>query len=164
MLSRALKRYYEPLRLPPQPAAISFPYTHRLMLLKHHCTGPPALHCLSSTTCHPCYPGRPQRPLPFSKSLSTGLPQTSTGSASSSSPRGYIWVHSRYGLLLCQLETYDPLLPGRHSLELPRRTDNSPDGTLTRKTNSCYCERTLLTNCTNYHTFKKRYPRIPIIT
>ena len=26
----------------------------------------------------------------------------------------------RYGLLLCQLGTYDPLLPGRRSLELPR--------------------------------------------
>jgi len=35
-----------------------------------------------------------------------------------------------------------PLLPKGRFLELPGRTDNSPDGTLTRKTNSCYCERT----------------------
>jgi len=33
LLSRALKRYYGPLRLPMQPNAISFPYTHRLMFL-----------------------------------------------------------------------------------------------------------------------------------
>jgi hypothetical protein len=44
-----------------------------------------------------------------------------------------MWVHFRYGLLLCHLGTYDPLLPKRRSLELPGRTDNSPDGTLTRK-------------------------------
>lgn len=35
--------------------------------------------------------------------------------------RGYIWVHLRYGLLFCQLGTYDPLLPERRSLELPGR-------------------------------------------
>jgi len=33
MLSHALNRYYEPLRLPLQPTAISFPYTRRLMFL-----------------------------------------------------------------------------------------------------------------------------------
>ena len=33
--------------------------------------------------------------------------------------RGYVQVHLRYGLKLCQLGTYDPLLPERRSLELP---------------------------------------------
>ena len=33
MLFRALKRYYEPLRLPIRPNTISFPYTCRLMFL-----------------------------------------------------------------------------------------------------------------------------------
>ena len=40
--------------------------------------------------------------------------------------RGYIWVHLRYGLLLCQLGTYDPLLPRRRSLELPGRIGQLP--------------------------------------
>ena len=44
-----------------------------------------------------------------------------------------MWVHFRYGLLLCQLGTHDPLFPERRFPELPGRTDNSPDGTLTRK-------------------------------
>ena len=33
MLSRALKRYYEPLRLPIRPDVISSPYTRRLRFL-----------------------------------------------------------------------------------------------------------------------------------
>jgi hypothetical protein len=45
-------------------------------------------------------------------------------------------------VLLCQLETYDPLLPERRFLELPRCTDNSSDETLTRLISSCYCVRT----------------------
>jgi len=32
VLSHSLKRYYEPLRLPPRAAAISFPYTQRLVV------------------------------------------------------------------------------------------------------------------------------------
>lgn len=82
MLSHALKRYYEPLRLPIQPAAISFPYTHRLMVLSHHHTGSPALGCLSSASCRPCYPGRSHRSIPFSKPVRSGLPHLTTGSAS----------------------------------------------------------------------------------
>ena len=39
VLSRALKRYYGPLRLPIQPAATSFPYTRRLMFLNTTVTG-----------------------------------------------------------------------------------------------------------------------------
>ena len=81
MLSQTLKRYYEPLRIPIQPNAISSPYTRRLMLLGHHRNGPPALGCLSSVACRPCYPGKPLRPLPLSRSASVGLPHTSTGSA-----------------------------------------------------------------------------------
>ncbi len=82
MLSLTLKRYYEPLRLPMQPAAISLPYTHRLMFLKHHCNGSPALDRLSAVACHPCYPGRRLRPLPFSQSVPIGLPHLTRGSAS----------------------------------------------------------------------------------
>jgi len=33
----------------------------------------------------------------------------------------------RYGLLLCQLGTYDPLLPERRSLELPGRIGQFPE-------------------------------------
>ena len=82
LLSLALKRYYEPLRLPMQPAAISLPYTHRFMFLRHHCNGSPALHRLSAATCHPCYPGRRHGPFPFSPSMPIGLPQLTRGSAS----------------------------------------------------------------------------------
>jgi len=32
-----------------------------------------------------------------------------------------------YGLLLCQLGTYDPLLPDRRSLELPGRIGQFPE-------------------------------------
>ena len=65
------------------------------------------------------------------------------------------WVGiSKYGLTrllmgslslrphLCQLGTYDSRLLERRSLELPRRTDNSLGGTLTRKINNCYCIQT----------------------
>ena len=74
MLSRALKRYYEPLRLPAWPTAISSPYTRRLMSLKHHHNGSPALDCLSSAPCRPCYPGRLHEPLPFSTSVTSAFP------------------------------------------------------------------------------------------
>ena len=76
MLSHTLKRYYEPLRLPPRTRATSDqPYTPALPTLHQLRNGPPALHCHSSTTCHPCYPGSSgkrfrsliyrQRPSPF---------------------------------------------------------------------------------------------------
>lgn len=39
MLSHVLKRYYGPLRLPVRPAAISFPYTRRLMFLNITASG-----------------------------------------------------------------------------------------------------------------------------
>jgi hypothetical protein len=84
MFSHVLKRYYEPLRLPSWPSAISFPYTHQLMSLQHHHEGSPALDCLSSATCRPCYPGRSSRPIPLCLPECIGLPLTSTGSASSS--------------------------------------------------------------------------------
>jgi len=82
MLSRSLKRYYGPLRLPMQPVAISLPYTQQLISPIHHCTGSPALDRLSSAACHPCYPGRKHPLLPFSQRVSTGLPHLTRGSAS----------------------------------------------------------------------------------
>jgi hypothetical protein len=84
MLSQVLKQYYEPLRLPSWPAAISSPYTHQLMTLYHHHEGSPALDCLSSATCRPCYPGRSFRPFPLCLTEYCGLPLLSTGSASPS--------------------------------------------------------------------------------
>ena len=54
-------------------------------------------------------------------------------STSANTPIGlYSWVHLRYGLLFCCVETHDPALPRRRFLMLPGRTDNSPDGTSTR--------------------------------
>ena len=74
---------------PPTPTTahrdFGLPYTRQLMPLRHHRGGSPALRCSSSTACHPCYPGRSQRPLPLSEPLSIGLPHLSTGSASSNS-------------------------------------------------------------------------------
>jgi hypothetical protein len=67
-------------------------------------------------------------PLPFFEHASNGLPLLATGSASPRFLRGYSWVHLRYGLHSCCLETYDPVLPRRRFLMLPGRTDNSPDG------------------------------------
>ncbi|MGA2226963.1 MAG: hypothetical protein ABSH41_21215, partial [Syntrophobacteraceae bacterium] len=98
----------------------------------HRPTGSPALDCLSSATCRPCYPGRSLRQLPLSMPKRNGLPHMTTGSASSIKLRGYMQVHLRYGLLLCRLGTHDPLLPERRSRVLPGCTDNSPGGTLTR--------------------------------
>ena len=68
-------------------------------------------------------------PLPLFQHPPTGLPLLSTGSASPFRLRGYSWVHLRYGLLSCCLETHDLVLPRRRFLMLPGRTDNSPDGT-----------------------------------
>ncbi len=86
VLSLVLKRHLEPLRLHIQLAVISFPYTERFMPLKHYCIGSPALVCLSSTACHPCYPGRYYRLLPLTESAIFGLPPC---------PRGR---HLRFGI------------------------------------------------------------------
>jgi len=107
----------------------------------HHRIGSPALGSVSSITCRPCYPGRKPAPLPLFQRASGGLPLLTTGSASPIRLRGYSWVHLRYGLLFCYLETHDPELLRRRFLTLPRRTDNSLDGTSTRWTHCCYCER-----------------------
>ena len=42
----------------------------------------PALHCLSSDTGHPCYPGRVNKRLPLSDLVGGGLPLLTTGSVS----------------------------------------------------------------------------------
>ncbi|SDZ07858.1 hypothetical protein SAMN05421881_11294, partial [Nitrosomonas halophila] len=94
--------------------------------------GSPALGNKSSRTCRPCYPGSRWPLLPLFRQPSNGLPLSSTGSASPLRLRGYSWVHLRYGLLSCCVETHDPALPRRRFLMLPGRTDNSPDGTSTR--------------------------------
>jgi hypothetical protein len=48
----------------------------------HHRNGPPVLHDLSSTTCHPCYPGSRCALLPLFQRTSSGLPLSNRGSAS----------------------------------------------------------------------------------
>jgi len=50
------------------------PYTHRLAVLRRHRRGSPALHCFSSVTCRPCYPGRSDGTLPFSHPIDSALP------------------------------------------------------------------------------------------
>ena len=42
----------------------------------------PALHCFSSDTCHPCYPGRFNETFPLSDLIGGGLPLLTIGSAS----------------------------------------------------------------------------------
>ena len=132
MLSHVLKRYYEPLRLPSWPAAISFPYTHQLMSLPHHHEGSPALDCLSSATCRPCYPERSSIPIPFHWSGCIGLPLTSTESASPS-----LLTRLHMGSLALRPAVLPsgnlrPLITQRRFPVLPGCTDNSPHGTLTR--------------------------------
>ena len=72
---------YEPLRLPMQPNTISLPYVYRLVFPKHHCSGSPAPDRLSAIACHPCYPGRQPELLLLSKSVLSGLPHLTSGSA-----------------------------------------------------------------------------------
>ena len=48
----------------------------------HYRNGSPVLHGLSSTTCHPCYPGSRCAPLPLFQRSPSGLPLQSRGSAS----------------------------------------------------------------------------------
>ena len=83
VLSQHLKRYYEPLRLPVRPSAISAPLIRRGWR-SSHATALGLQHWAetSSPTCHPCYPGRSHRRLPLSASMNSGFPLTSTGSAS----------------------------------------------------------------------------------
>jgi len=50
------------------------PYTHQLVVLLHRRRGSPVLHCFSSVTCRPCYPGRSDGTLPLSHSTDCGLP------------------------------------------------------------------------------------------
>ena len=47
----------------------------------HRRNGSPALHGLSSTACHPCYPGSRCALLPLFQRSSNGLPLQTTGSA-----------------------------------------------------------------------------------
>ena len=48
-------------------------------------TGSPALDCLSSITCHPCYPGEIHQQIPLTMLTNIGLPHMSRGSTLSSS-------------------------------------------------------------------------------
>ena len=83
MLSVALNQYYEPLRLPIQPDATSFPHTHRFMFS-------PLLQRVSSTglfifrNMPPLLPREIPRTASVIPVRDIGLPLTSTGSASPS--------------------------------------------------------------------------------
>jgi len=60
MLSQALSRYYEPLRLPLRPSAISAsPYTHRLAVLPTTVAGLPYCTALLPLHATPATPGDP---------------------------------------------------------------------------------------------------------
>jgi hypothetical protein len=73
-------------------------------------------------------------PLPLFQRASSGLPPLTTGSASPLRLRGYSWVHLRYGLLSCWVETHGPALPLRRAPlstgaygQLPERDFNPLD-------------------------------------
>ena len=119
---------------PPIPVTARYSFGARqidacLAVQHRHCDRSPVLHCHSSDTCHPCYPGRFNETFPLSDIDGGGLPLLPTGSASPAKWRGYVLVHLRYGLYLCPWETYNPRLPGRCFMVLKRCTDNSFFGT-----------------------------------
>jgi hypothetical protein len=58
------------------------PFTLQWTVLRRHPCGSPALHCFSSATCRPCYPGKSDATLPLSHGTGNGLPHLTTGSAS----------------------------------------------------------------------------------
>lgn len=76
MLSLGLKRYYEPLRLPLRASAISFPYTHQLVLSPppetglQHWSANLQKHAIPATpgvnVCHFRYSGTRPTAFPFS--------------------------------------------------------------------------------------------------
>lgn len=82
MLSRALKRYYGPLRLPIQPGVFSSPYTHQLMSSSiavsglRHWTAYLPLHAAPATPGECTGRFRSLKPVPI------GLPHLTRGSAS----------------------------------------------------------------------------------
>lgn len=110
----------------------------------HHRRGSPALDCLSSVTCRPCYPGRLPAPLPLFQRARSGLPLLTTGSASPIRLRGYVWVHLRCGLLLrCrELTTPDHSDAAPLGYQVVRTTPWT--GLQPASTHSCYCERSSL--------------------
>jgi len=132
MLSHELKRYYEPLRLPLWDDALSLPYTHRSMVSPPPETG--LQHWAINLQKHAnlATPGVDRCHFRYSSTPPTAFPFWPQGRLLQINLRGYLWVHLRFGLLSCCLETHDPVLPQRRFLILPGRTDNSPDGTLTR--------------------------------
>ena len=129
MVSHALKRYYEPLRLPLQPTAISLPYTRQLMFLKHHHNGSPALGQISSTTCHPCYPGRLHRPLPLSESVTAAFPLCPEGRhllLVNEATNGFTFVTA---CCFANWELTTLCYQNAAPLNYRGESDNSPDGT-----------------------------------
>ena len=131
MLSRKLKQYYEPLRLPLRPNAISFPYTHQSVA-----SPPPQWVSRAARYILHNMPPLPPReslpPLPLFQRQPTAFPFRPEGRLLHSVLRGYIQVRLRCGLLLCPWKTYDIQLLRRRFPVLKRRTDNSFRGTSTR--------------------------------
>ena len=134
MSTRYTLRYFEPLRLPIQPAAISSPYTRRLIFLKHHYIGSPALDCLSSATCRPCYPGRSHGLLPFPKSAASAFPICPLGRhllySLTRLPVGFTCVTA---CCFANWKLTTPCYQDAAPLNYRGESDNPPDGTLTRK-------------------------------
>jgi len=124
MLSRILKQYYEPLRIPAWHETISDePYTHHSVVYATTMTGLPSctinlpLHAAPATPVENMERVRYLTPysLAFSIWPQDRLPQLKW--------RSYIWVHLRYGLQFCPWETYNPWLLIRCFPALLRHTD-----------------------------------------
>jgi hypothetical protein len=81
MLSRELNRYYEPLRLPLRPAAISFPYTHPVDGLPTAVTGLPCCTIYPPQHATPATP-RVVAATSVISATTSGLPLQTRGSAS----------------------------------------------------------------------------------
>ena len=133
MLSRSLNRYYEPLRLPVRArrafvalyaSVDGLPTTPKGLqhwttyLSKHTDPVTPRANARESFRCYSAHP--------------TAFPFSPQGRRLQLVDEATFRFTYRYGLLFCQLRTHDTGFRQRRSLELPRRTDNSSDGTRTR--------------------------------
>jgi hypothetical protein len=125
-----LRRYYDPVRLPPWPPTKSalrpLPPPRRVS----------PVTCSTFPTCHAQYPGGPQRGhLPVTSPPRAAFPDPVAGRHPRLHFRGLLRLHSRYGPLDCSaarggLCHKAPIRPVTrpHRLSATRATDFSPDG------------------------------------
>ena len=143
MLSLALKRYFEPLRLPIQPLVTSSPYTQGLTLLSHHCIGPPGTGLLIFRNMPPLLPRKIPRTASVFQVRDFVLPHVSTGSASS----------LKFNEATCRFTCVTACCFANWKLTTPCYQDAAPLSYRSVRTiprtvlepvrpNSCYCIRT----------------------